>query len=226
MAEKKLRVARDPVPLARTLVFLLWIYLGTEVLWALASVMEFQALAAFGPKDPLTYWDELPTTGVQSLVIAAGGLLSALGFVVSGILTLKWIYRVNLNAVVLAPAKEVSPAWSVGWFFVPFASVYMPFKAMRETWQISQTPDGWRTVPVPPLLRWWWALFLITNVLDNGGFRMSFKAETAGMLALSAQVSVISAMLTIPLILVLTSIVRQVTDAQAGLLEAASSASG
>src|SRR5262245_15752446 len=46
-----------------------------------------------------------------------------------------WIYRASRNAGALgAVGMKYGPGWSVGWFFVPFASLFMPFLVLRELW--------------------------------------------------------------------------------------------
>jgi hypothetical protein len=78
-----------------------------------------------------------------------------------------WIYRAHKN---LAEAQhkrlEFTPGWSVGWFFVPVANLYMPYKAMREAWDVSLVGSGEDTTHAPPLLVLWWSSYLAGNIAD------------------------------------------------------------
>jgi hypothetical protein len=68
-------------------------------------------------------------------------------------------------------------AWSVGWYFIPIASLWKPFQALREIWKASVDPVHWQSIPTNPLLGWWWAGFLVSNILDQASFRMSTAAH-------------------------------------------------
>jgi Domain of unknown function (DUF4328) len=71
------------------------------------------------------------------------------------LLFLMWVYRANKNGRALgAQGMKYSPGWSVGWFFVPIASMFVPYWILKEIWQVSSpNPDGrWRRTTVSPLL--------------------------------------------------------------------------
>jgi len=69
-------------------------------------------------------------------------LVHMLVFIVSGFLILKWIYRANYNARQLgAEGMNFTPGWSVGWYFVPIATLWKPYQAMKEIWKASHYPD-------------------------------------------------------------------------------------
>ena len=133
-------------------------------------------------------------------------------------MVLKWVYRVNLNAKVLAPDKPTSPAWSVGWYFVPIAALWKPYQAIRETWQISTDRKNWRAAAYPLLLRQWWALWIISNILSNVSFRLSLQTDVSGMAALGGVFDLLSDLIDVPCDLVFIAIIRQLTALQVGAL--------
>ncbi len=94
-----------------------------------------------------------------------------LGAVISFLL---WEYRAFTNLAALkAEDTEFSPGWAVGWWFIPFANLIKPYQAIRELWQQSDSEfedNGSFLSSVgstPPLLGYWWALFIISNVLNR-----------------------------------------------------------
>jgi hypothetical protein len=94
-----------------------------------------------------------------------------------------WIYRANCNARALgAVGMTFTPGWSVGWFFVPIASLWKPFQAVREIWKASVDPINWYDLLTDPLLGWWWAGFIVSNILGQIAFRLSMAAETVDSL--------------------------------------------
>jgi hypothetical protein len=62
-------------------------------------------------------------------------LLQFVIFIVTGVLFLIWIHRAYKNLSALGVRSlEYTPGWAVGWFFVPLASLYMPYRIVKEIW--------------------------------------------------------------------------------------------
>jgi hypothetical protein len=77
-----------------------------------------------------------------------------------------WIYRTNANAHAFGGGMTMEPGWAVGWFFVPIASLFMPYEGVKETWEASHRMAGnYRDMEDYWLLRWWWGLWLTSNIL-------------------------------------------------------------
>jgi hypothetical protein len=77
------------------------------------------------------------------------------------ILFLIWIHRANRNARALgAQNMRYTPGWSVGWFFVPFANLVMPYQVMQEIWRASSDPANWQSTSGGALVGWWWTLWV------------------------------------------------------------------
>lgn len=197
---------RDPRSLAKTAIQLQWAYLVGEVAMAALSIAQ---IARIGRGE------ELSDLAAMSGLLVMGGYMAV--SLAAAFVTLKWIYRVNLNASILAPGKSISPGWAVGWFFVPFGNFVMPFRAMRETWQISHEAGDWQKSTTPGLLSWWWGLFLLTSILANVSGRLGADAD-AGALMLAEELSLVSSCLAIPLVVVLRAVITRITDAQSHAL--------
>lgn len=216
MAKTKTR--RDPLPLAGAVIKLQWAYMAAECLMVLATLIEVRTLRALPSDQPATLTGELPLSMAENIIIGLGGILGFIVYFIAAFATLKWIYRVNMNAGLLAPSKQVSAGWSIGWYFVPIASLIMPFKAMRETWQISQSPRGWRAVATPGPLRLWWGLFVMVSITGNIGTRYGFSAKTVEDLLIGDYFVLLSSIIAIPLAYVLTRIVRDLSEMQSATL--------
>jgi hypothetical protein len=147
---------------------------------------------------------------IQSLAV----LFKFLIFIVAGILFLVWLNRANKNLYELQPQHvEFSSGWAVGWWFVPFASLVKPFQVVREVW--------WESDPnrsnehqflsaslhsAPVYMGFWWAAWLISNLLENITFRV-FDADNLASVGITGFlfigtgiVSVIAACLAIYLV--------------------------
>lgn len=198
---------RDPEPLARTVVLWLYIHLGMSALSFLLNAWQFadyREWPSSGPADP-------PVT--SDLPYVVGGLGFVAAFVVCGFLVLKWTYRVNRNAHAFTRGLDNSPPWSVAWYFVPIASLWKPYQALKQAWQANERPESWRTVQLPNLMPWWWALWLITNIIASVSWRL-LRPETVGENMLSAGVEAVNAALQVPLDMIFIQIVRRLTAAQ------------
>jgi len=77
-----------------------------------------------------------------------------------------WLYRASLNAHALAGGLTISPAWAVGWYFVPVANLWKPYQAVAEIWRASTVSEAWRTVAVPRMLLVWWIVWLVNRALE------------------------------------------------------------
>ncbi|ESQ78993.1 DUF4328 domain-containing protein [Asticcacaulis sp. YBE204] len=110
------------------------------------------------------------------MINAVGLLIWVLFWAVSGIVSLVWVYRATKNARILKPgAVTTTPAWAVGWFFIPFASLWKPYETLKEVWTASRGA-GSRSVP---LINLWWATYLIGNFIGWFVTRQTFSSDQA-----------------------------------------------
>ncbi len=125
------------------------------------------------------------TIGALNQAVAANdarqhvtGPLRLAAYALSGILILVWTYRANANARGLGAATmRITPAWSVGWYFVPIANLVKPYDAMREIWRASAHPQGWSQETDPLSLRWWWVFLLLAIGLGVMALLLGMRAK-------------------------------------------------
>ncbi len=109
------------------------------------------------------------------VLVGLASLGYGVGLVTGIVLGLTWTFRVAWNARHMgALGFDVSPAMSVGWYFVPFANLVKPYQAMRQVYWASLDPSGWRDVG-QPLVASWWVLFIGSGLLA----RMSSAVDPA-----------------------------------------------
>jgi hypothetical protein len=140
--------------------------------WALyADALVCAAAVAIslvqGP-ETLLYGDIAQPFALLQLATTLSGL----------ILFLVWFYRANANARAMgADGLMGSPGLSVGWFFIPIAFLFMPYVVMRDTWKASAAPRDWQGAPTPPLVGFWWAAFLASNIAGTISFRIWLEGD-------------------------------------------------
>jgi len=168
---------RDPAGLTQTLKVLLIISLLIDFIASASGVMEISLLRSLQNGSFIGDFNaaaESNDTRQQAIAV-----IQFLLFVGTGIVFLTWIFRANRNARALgAEGMRFTPGWSVGWYFVPIMSLWRPFQVMREIWQASAQPGNWQGVQTPPLLGWWWAMYLISQILAQIAYRMSENIES------------------------------------------------
>lgn len=167
-----MREFRDPAGIGMAAIVALGVYM------ALKSLMVAMLFAA-GPEN------------IRFGLLALGYLAALLAcYVLVG----WWIYRTNANAQSFGSGLSITPGWSVGWFFVPFANLVMPFQGVKEVWQESHEAAGWLEALESPLLGWWWGLWIAMNIVSNiAGFAGPYQpGATQGALMLEAVAAALS----------------------------------
>ena len=165
----------DLTKLTPVCIVLTWLYLVCEV--AFIGVTFWETGYYRGDFSPGMEMDVDFYALDAVLMVAAFGLLAAtLGaYVVNGM----WIYRAVANAQALDPnAERISPGWAIGWHVIPIANLWMPFRAIRQTWNTSTGLGREINAPVGHPFGIWWGAWVISTLFSNASFRISIRAET------------------------------------------------
>jgi hypothetical protein len=182
---------RDPATLTQWLKVLLILSLLLDVIASVSGMMEFSLLRGLQNGTFEGDFDAAATSNDNRQ--QAIGLAQFALFILTGIVFLVWIHRANRNARALgAQGMQFTPGWSVGWYFVPVMSLWKPFQAMREIWQASAQPGNWQSVQTPPLVGWWWALYLISQILGQIAYRLSDKIDNVDDAVMASTITTLS----------------------------------
>ena len=134
-----------------------------------------------------------------------------------------WIYRANSNVRARGAKRlESSPGWAVGWYFVPYMSLFKPFGAMVEIWNASISSDRWRSRPTPGLLHAWWALWLIANMFGYLVAVMTRGSRSLAGLIVQTRLGIASMVIDTIAAAVFLTVVWRITQLQANAPAAAS----
>ena len=92
------------------------------------------------------------------------------------VLFLVWLHRAYSNLIPLkAQNLEFTPAWAVGWWFIPFLNLVRPFQVVRELYNESDPavdPEtGYSYVPggTPMIVGLWWVTFVLAGISHRIG---------------------------------------------------------
>lgn len=84
-----------------------------------------------------------------------------------------WQHRAHANLRALGAANlSYSPGWAVGWWFIPFANIVMPYLTVRELWKASNPEASaidWKARGGAAIVGLWWAGRLVTQALFQIG---------------------------------------------------------
>jgi Domain of unknown function (DUF4328) len=185
-----------------------------EVIFIAHSLWALQFISALisGDFDPATVdaqGEQIDSVGVVVSFLYLATLVIA--FIVNGI----WIYRASWNAREIQPATDrIKPGWAIGFFAVPLANLWLPFKAMRQTWNSSHDPSGMIDRPGPSLLGWWWVLWIVNGALGQMSLKMSRQAETLEEMKAVSQLDIVIFPIAVVNIILFIRILKTITDAQ------------
>ena len=108
----------------------------------------------------------------DSRVAIVGGLYTI--FIFSSFFLIgRWFFvSTKINHLLGIKELNISPGWSVGWYFIPFANLVMPYRSLKETFKASFNSEEWQNNRVPYDFPIWWATYLIGNVISYFSIRM------------------------------------------------------
>lgn len=203
--------------LASAVVPLLAANILTRALTALSSAAQIASGAAASAGA-----DESELTALD-LFSAAAGLLYLIVFIPTVVLFCVWLYRAYRNLAALGnpkPALQHSPGWAVGSFFVPIANLFIPYRAVRETWAKSDpaAPDETYVAPVAPsapaAMNLWWGFWVAANIVDNAAFRLTLNAKSPSARAAAEWVGAAGDVLAIVAAGLAIAVVREISRRQ------------
>lgn len=169
---------------------------------ALAAYMIFKGLVALArfvlpPDDP---------------VVVVFGVLYLVSLFACYVVVAMWIYRTSANAHSFGVEMSITPGWAIGWFFVPFANLVMPYQAMKEVWEESHQLAGRHDAAESSLVGWWWGLWIASNIASNLTFY--FGGDAPDALELARYIQLIAAGISVAASVALILMMRRLDVAQ------------
>jgi hypothetical protein len=146
---------------------------------------------------------------IITYIVIAVSLATAVAFFV-------WLHRTAANVRALgATGLTFTPGWSIAWFFVPIANLFMPLRVMRELWRASHDPAHWAALAAAPIVGWWWFAFLVDEAAERLAGVLYKNAESVSALQTATGVDIISDVTSVAAYLVGYVMVERIADAQA-----------
>ena len=148
--------------LTKALLVLLYIGIALIALNVLDSIMSYNLYSSAQYIDISD--EQIMGNDNRTLLIAVVAMLVNIATIV---VFLIWINRANKNSRALgAQNMQFTPGWCVGWWFIPIASLWKPYQAVREIWKTSKKIDNWQTQENSTIALWW-TLWIISGIVSQ-----------------------------------------------------------
>ncbi|MBU0516145.1 MAG: DUF4328 domain-containing protein [Proteobacteria bacterium] len=147
--------------------------------YLLFIALEMGKLRRGEPNFYMTPEEITPDLAAYSLVVLLFGLLIivlAVTLVVFFCLWLHRAYRVFRDRS--AGPVRFTPAWAVGWNFIPIFWWWKPYQVFREMWRGSSLRGPSEPPETPWLIIWWWVICLVVWAEMLASIVLNLTAKT------------------------------------------------
>jgi hypothetical protein len=202
----------------RMLVRLLKLSIGLQVLAILLDFNQLRVILALsshqGDTDAINAM--MPDADINDQLMGIMGYTQVGLLILTIILFMMWVYRASQNIRAFgAQDVKFTPGWAVGWFFIPVANLWMPFKAMSEIFRASVRPDARKTEPNAPLLGQWWFFWVADLVVGRAAYITNNHAEEIAQLITATYVTILADVVSIPNYYLTMKLVQKIYALQA-----------
>ncbi|MEJ0060354.1 MAG: DUF4328 domain-containing protein [Terricaulis sp.] len=148
----------------------LWVWLRGATIFYMVMIVavcaSVVAIYAIGP-EAMSSPQISPSLMALGLGIAAAGLMSVLSLLFCIVTVCRLTTRMMRNLHLIgSPHVTIGPRWAAGWYFIPFANLIMPVKAVGEMWRGTFAASGEDKDPNGVIGLWWF--FWITSNIVSG----------------------------------------------------------
>src|ERR1700752_2638028 len=144
----------------------------------LMSLLSENLSLAFSPFGEEQALEDNPMGFVVLLLTFLLAVLELIVYLTTVVFFCVWLYRAaeNLRRFNQWSRLSYSSGFAVGSFFIPFANLVIPYRAVKEVWQQSLTEDeGLISAPgAPAIFPVWWTFWLASSFAGNISMRLSF----------------------------------------------------
>lgn len=200
---------------AKHAIALIWAVLAVELISLISGYMQYNLLqnAAQGLEVST---ESVTANDLREQTIA---IIYLIVYLTSAITFIRWFRRAYFNLHTHVSYLSHQEGWAAGGWFVPIVRLYRPFQIMKELYEETKgvlvkngvhPPEQFTT----SALGWWWALWLITNVLGQFVFRYTLRTETLDDLIFSTVASMITNLLGVPLALITVKVIKDYAEVE------------
>lgn len=172
-----------------------------------ALLLVFYVIYYMAPGMVITDDTSEPIPIIIALMEGGVALMSLGVYIATIVFFLMWIYRTNENLPAFGTPSGYSSGWAVGSWFIPFASLIIPYRATKEIWNKSVPNTGtmFSDLSPPAYFPIWWTFWVLSNLVSNVYMRLSWdeklSPEVDAMLgALTSILSIVAALFAVKVV--------------------------
>lgn len=205
---------------AKTAILLIYIMLGLQIVYAFSNYFQYELLSNI-EKGIVSYEDAQANDTRQQFIVIIVLVVS----IVSAITFIQWFRRAYFNLHTVTENLKFTEGWAAGSWFVPILNLFRPYQIMRELFErsneiISEKMGAFHPKNYRVAIDFWWALWVISNVLTNFSLRLMPNSGSIEDLKTETLANVFLAILEIPLALVTVKVIKLYADQELVLEEA------
>lgn len=153
---------------------------------SIVSIILGFYLTVFQPQGAYIGGIDSAEVGLGTFIIGLQGLtlVSELPIIIlTVIFFLIWLHHATKNLDALDAVGDYSPGWAVGWWFIPFANLVVPYRVVKDVWEksdpnIIEETDYWHSFSPGLLFGGWWAFWLLSRFVGRASGIYANKLET------------------------------------------------
>ncbi|MCC6819064.1 MAG: DUF4328 domain-containing protein [Bacteroidia bacterium] len=204
----------------KSIIITLWIIVILYIFELIASIYQGTVLEAIQLGKKYTI-EEANAIDIQVQIITG---IAALTYIVSVVLFILWFRRAYYNIHQMMDNLEYTEAAAAYSWFIPILNLFQPFKIMRELYkQTIKILENHNRLTLFNLntkaLAWWWALWIISNVIGNIIFRFNDNTISLSEMLAMHNLKIVYDFMNIGLTLITIKVVRDYTKVENTLHE-------
>ena len=183
----------------KTAVLLLWVMAALELATFISEAMQYIMIQEYFVTGEISDVTADSNDMRQAFIY----ILYLAGFIICVITFISWFRRAYYNLGVHMK-KSKTDGWAAGAWFVPILNLFWPYQIMVELYEKtilyinSKHPESYTyTAKTTVFVGWWWAFWILNNIMGQVVSRVTIAAETLEDLSLDSQLSMVNAVLGI-----------------------------
>jgi len=194
---------------AKNAVALIWVILALEIISLISGYFQYKLLQSAANGEDIS----IHTVNANDTREQIIGILYLVMSIISAVTFIQWFRRAYYNLHLKTDYLSYTEGWAAGSWFVPIICLYRPYQIMKELYRetndlLTGSGLGFNQNLTTSFLGWWWALWIISNLIGQFILRASFQAETIDELMSSTVASMISNVIGIPLALLAIKVIK------------------
>lgn len=205
---------------AKNAITLIWIVLVLEVASLISGYFQYNLLQSVLNGGEVTI-EEANANDTREQLIS---IVYLIVYIISAITFIQWFRRAYSNLHLKVSSLSFTEGWAAGGWFVPILNLFRPFQIMKELYNETRNlllEKGFSNYEIisTKFLGWWWALWIINNLIGQFVFRYSIGAESLDSLMVTSIAGMVSNAVGIPLALVAIKVIKDYSSVEPLLTE-------